>query len=211
MTPKQYILRMILTKRPVPQVWETGPKTLRELRDYLEKLNENPNPMTPNEAEGIRKKRQHRSYDWGQRVTPKKLTEYAKHMFAVDDSGAGCTVQIIENKPNGELTAFYNNIGEFEYVVIESNNLDTYVKERFAYSPFENHPELGWEAPNINKEGHLINPDKVYSSWFTKMRKHIVNVFNGAEVDCGVVVSSLTHWDENDERMVFKCCLREIR
>lgn len=100
MIPKQYILRMILTKRPVPQVWETGPKTLRELRDYLEKLNENPNPMTPNRAEGIRKKRQHRSYDWGQRVTPKKLTEYAKHMFAVDDSGAGCTVQIIENKPN---------------------------------------------------------------------------------------------------------------
>lgn len=210
MTPKQYILRMILTKRPVPQVWETGPKTLRELRDYLEKLNENPNPMTPNGAEGIRKKRQHRSYDWGQRVTPKKLTEYAKHMFAVDDSGAGCTVQIIESKPNGELTAFYNNIGEFEYVVIESDNLDTYINKSFRYSPFEDNPELNWEAPKVDEERNLIDPDRVYDAWFRKMRKHIINVFNGAEVDCGVVVSSLNLWDENDERMVFKCSLREI-
>lgn len=211
MTPKQYILRIILTQRPVHQTWETEPKTLRELRDYLEKLNENPNPLTPNRLEGIRKKRQHHSYDWGQRITPKKIIEYATHMFAVDDSGAGCTVQVIENKPNGELTAFYNNIGEFEYVVIESDNLDTYIKERFAYSPFENNPELNWEAPTVDEAGNLLGPDRVYEAWFTKMRKHIINVFNGAEVDCGVVVSSLRLWDENDERMVFKCSLREIR
>lgn len=211
MAPKQYTLRIILTQRTVHQTWETEPKTLHEIRDYLEKLNENPNPLTPNRLEGIRKKRQHHSYDWGQRVTPKKIIEYTKHMFAVDDSGAGCTVQVIENKPNGELTAFYNNIGEFEYVVIESDNLDTYVNQRFTYSPFENHPEFHWEAAKVDAEGHLINPDKVYSSWFTKMRKHIVNVFNGAEADCGVVVSSLRLWDENDERMVFKCILREIR
>ena len=210
MTPKQYTLRIILTQRPVHQTWETEPKTLRELRDYLEKLNENPNPMTPNGLEGIRKKRQHRNYDWGQRVTPKKLEEYAQHMFAVDDSGAGCTVQIIESKPNGELTAFYNNIGEFEYVVIESDNLETYINKSFRYSPFEDNPELNWEAPKVDEDGNLIDPDRVYDAWFRKMRKHIINVFKGAEVDCGVVVSSLNLWDENDERMVFKCSLREI-
>jgi hypothetical protein len=211
MIPKQYILRMILTKRPVHQTWETEPKTLRELRDYLEKLNENPNPMTPNGAEGIRKTRQHHGYDWGQRVTPKKLIEYTKHMFAVDETGAGCTVQVIENKLNGELTAFYNNIGEFEYVVIESDNLNTYISKRFVYSPFEDNPEFGWEAAKADEEGHLIDPDGVYGAWFKKMREHIIHVFNGAEVDCGVVVSSLSLWDENDERMVFKCSLREIR
>ena len=115
MGPKQYTLRIILTQRPVHQTWETEPKTLCELRDYLEKLNENPNPMTPNGCERIRRKRQHHSYNWGQRVTPKKIVEYATHMFAMDDTGAGCTVQVIENKPNGELTAFYNNLGEFAY------------------------------------------------------------------------------------------------
>lgn len=72
MGPKQYTLRIILTQRPVHQTWETEPKTLRELRDYLEKLNENPNPMTPNGCERIRRKRQHHSYNWGQRVTPQE-------------------------------------------------------------------------------------------------------------------------------------------
>ena len=211
MGPKQYTLRIILTQRPVHQTWETEPKTLRELREYLEKLNENPYPTTPNGCEGIRRKRQHHSYNWGQRVTPKKIVEYTTHMFAVDDTGAGCTVQVIENKPNGELTAFYNNIGEFEYVVIESDNFDTYINKHFVYSPFEDNPELDWEAAKVDEEGHLMNPDQVYRSWFTKMREHIIHVFNGTEVDCGVVMSSLSLRDENDERMVFKCCLREIR
>lgn len=96
-------------------------------------------------------------------------------------------------------------------MVIESDNFNTYINKPFTYSPFEDNPELGWEAVKVDKEGHLKNPDRVYDSWFTKMREHIVNVFNGAEVDCGVVVSSLILRDENDERMVFKCCLREIR
>lgn len=193
MKPKQYILRVTPTKQSVGQAWETEPKTLRELRDYLEELNKNPN----------------RGYDWGQRVTRKKVIDYATHMFARE----GCTVKVIEIVPNGKLTASYDNIGNFLCVDIESDTLDIYISIPFDYDMSTYIPELDWEEPEVDAEGNLINSDKVYDAWFDKMRKHVINVFNNTKVNIDgdeFVVHLLDLWKENDECMVFTCYLRKI-
>jgi hypothetical protein len=77
-----------------------------------------------------------------------------------------------------------------------------------VYTPFVAWPEIGWEAPELNSDGELIDPDGVYSAWFSKMSQHLAESFKG-KVMGGVRVSSLVLDDEGDEQMVFSCELEE--
>ena len=48
-----------------------------------------------------------------------------------------------------------------------------------VYTPFVAWPEIGWEAPELNSDGELIDPDGVYSAWFSKMSQHLAESFKG--------------------------------
>lgn len=108
----------------------------------------------------------------------------------------------------GVLTAHYDNVGIFNLVEVESADRELYGKQYVAYTPFVTWPELDWEAPALNGEGELVDPDGVYSSWFSKMSQHLKKSFE-RKVIGGVRVSSLVIQDENDKRMVFSCKLEE--
>lgn len=109
----------------------------------------------------------------------------------------------------GVLTAHYDNVGVFNLVEVESTDREMYGKQYVAYTPFVSWPELDWEAPALNGEGELIDPDSVYSSWFSKISQHIAESFEG-KVISGLRVSSLVLQNEDDERMVFSCELEEV-
>lgn len=109
----------------------------------------------------------------------------------------------------GVLTAHYDNVGIFNLVEVESNDREMYGKQHVAYTPFVSWPAIGWEAPKLNSGGELVNPDGVYSSWFSKMSQHLRESFEG-EVIGGLRVSSLVLQNEDDERMVFSCELEEV-
>ena len=109
----------------------------------------------------------------------------------------------------GVLTAHYDNVGVFNLVEVESTDREMYGKQYVAYTPFVAWPELGWESPKLNSGGELVDPDGVYSLWFSKMSQHLRESFEGEAIG-GVRVSSLALKDEDDERMVFSCELEEV-
>ncbi len=92
---------------------------------------------------------------------------------------------------------------------VESDDRGLYGRKPVVYTPFVSWPELDWEAPEVNGEGELIDPDGVYSSWFRKMSKHLAKSFEGKVIG-GLRVSSLVLDDEDDEHMVFSCDLEEV-
>lgn len=108
----------------------------------------------------------------------------------------------------GVLTARYDNVGVFNLVEVESNDREMYGKQYVAYTPFVSWPVIGWEAPELKSDGELVDPDGVYSSWFSKMGQHLRESFEGKVIG-GVRVSSLALEDEDDERMVFSCEVEE--
>ena len=110
---------------------------------------------------------------------------------------------------SGTLTAHYDNVGVFNLVEVESNDRELYGQQYVAYTPFVTWPELGWEAPALNGDGELVDPDGVYSLWFSKMSQHLRKSFEDKVIG-GVRVSSLVLNDEDDERMVFLCELEEV-
>lgn len=109
----------------------------------------------------------------------------------------------------GTFTAHYDSVGVFNLVEVESTDRELYGQQPVAYTPFVAWPELGWEAPALNGEGELEDPDGVYSAWFSKMSQHLAESFEG-KVMGGVRVSYLVLDDEDDERMVFSCELEEV-
>lgn len=109
---------------------------------------------------------------------------------------------------SGTLTAHYDSVGVFNLVEVESNDRELYGQQHVAYTPFVSWPELDWEAPALNGEGELMDPDGVYSAWFRKMSQHLRESFEGKVIG-GLRVSSLVLDDEDDERMVFSCKLEE--
>lgn len=110
---------------------------------------------------------------------------------------------------SGALTARYDSVGVFSLVEVESDDRVLYGRQPVVYTPFVSWPELDWEAPEVNGEGELIDPDGVYSSWFRKMSKHLAESFEGKVIG-GLRVSSLVLDDEDDEHMVFSCDLEEV-
>lgn len=104
----------------------------------------------------------------------------------------------------GALMAHYDSVGVFNLVEVESDDKGLYGWQPVVYTPFVAWPELGWEAPELNGEGELVDSEGVYSSWFSKMSQYLKNEFEGRVVG-GVRVSSLVLEDEDNERMVFSC------
>lgn len=108
----------------------------------------------------------------------------------------------------GTLTAHYDNVGVFNLVEVESDDRALYGRLQVKYTPFVSFPFIGWEEPAVNGEGELVDPDGVYSSWFSMMGRYLKSEFEGKVVG-GLRVSSLMLEDEDDERMVFSCELEE--
>lgn len=108
----------------------------------------------------------------------------------------------------GTFTAHYDSVGVFNLVEVESTDWEMYGKQHVAYTPFVSWPEIGWESPELKSDGELVDPDSVYSSWFSKMGQHLRESFEGKVIG-GVRVSSLALEDEDDERMVFSCEVEE--
>jgi len=110
---------------------------------------------------------------------------------------------------SGTLTAYYDNVGVFNLVEVESANRELYGQQHVAYTPLVAWPELDWEASQLNGDSELVDPDGVYSLWFSKMSQNLKKSFEGKVIG-GVRVSSLALDDEDDERMVFSCKLEEV-
>lgn len=146
----------------------------------------------------------------GERTTPKKIVEYANLLFFGGEPDTGYTIEVIEDPPNAILIArsFEN---EFDYVFIESEDFEISIEKQFYYSPFYNYPSFGWKAVEIDEDGYAGGLLEVWDTWLSKVRKLVVEHFEGTKVANGITVASLAFWHQDDYEIVFDCWLKRTK
>lgn len=216
MRNKRYFLRITppsagdVSSKDSPETWETESMKLRELRYRLENIDQLPLFNENLILVPDQNKNSHVKYDWGKRTTPRKIVEYANLLFFGGEPDTGYTIEVIEDPPNAILIArsFEN---EFDYVFIESEDFEISIEKQFYYSPFYNYPSFGWKAVEIDEDGYAGGLLEVWDTWLSKVRKLVVEHFEGAKVANGIIVSSLAFWHQDDYEIVFDCWLKRTK
>ena len=96
-------------------------------------------------------------------------------------------------------------------MVIESEDSEISIEKQFYYSPFYNYPSFGWKAVEIDEDGYAGGLLEVWDTWLSKVRKLVVEHFEGAKVANGIIVSSLAFWHQDDYEIVFDCWLKRTK